>query len=98
MGAQMSTRTYKIADQKTVEAKFDDACEEARYEYGHGGYTGTIAEFGAIGSWKDLLLPSANEAEDYIDENHEKWDDAMAVSFKTEDGSFGWVVGGWVSE
>lgn len=98
MGATTDFCVFKIADKKTVKAKFNDACEDARYERGSGGYTGCIAEFGSIESWKELLLPSARAAEDYIVEHHEKWDGAMAVSFKLEDGAFGWVVGGWCSE
>lgn len=98
MGATTDFMVYKIPDRKKVKAKFSDDCDEARYEHGHGGYTGTIAEFGGIGKWKDLDLPSIRAAEDYIVENHQKWDPAMAVSFRLEDGTFGWVVGGWCSE
>ena len=98
MGATTDFRVYKIADIVGVKAKFREACEEARYQYGHGGYTGTIAEMSGVGKVKDLLLPTAQEAEDYVVDNHDKWEPAMAVSFKLEDGTFGWVVGGWCSE
>jgi hypothetical protein len=41
MGAeQFWTKAYG----KTARAAFNSAVEEARYENGHGGYTGTIAE------------------------------------------------------
>ncbi len=98
MGATTDFRTYKIADKKTVKKKFSKACDDERYESGNGGYTGTIAEMNGVGVWKDLLLPTPEAAEDYIEEHHAKWDPAMAVSFKTEDGKFGWVVGGLCSE
>ena len=41
MGAQQFTHE---ATGKTPAAAFDTAQEDARHEYGHGGYTGTIAE------------------------------------------------------
>ncbi len=99
MGATTVFHTFRVADKNRINAAFSEACEDARYEHGHGGYTGTIAEFNGIGKWKDLLLDSEDAAEDFIEENHDKWDPAMAVSFKAEDGSWGgWIVGGWVSE
>ena len=98
MGATTDFRVYKTDSRKKVKSAFRDACEDARYEYGHGGYTGTIAEMSGVGKWKDLKLASVIEAEDYIEEHHEKWEPAMAVSFKLEDGTVGWVVGGWCSE
>lgn len=41
MGA---TNFYVTGKGKTVEQAFDALVVEARYLYGHGGYTGTIAE------------------------------------------------------
>jgi hypothetical protein len=41
MGAQDFTSTAKG---KTAQEAFNNATEQARYEYGHGGYSGTIAE------------------------------------------------------
>jgi len=35
---------YAKQSAKTAEAAFEALVEEARYEYGNGGYTGTIAE------------------------------------------------------
>jgi len=98
VGATTDFRVYKIADKKTVKAKFSEACEHARYESGHGGYSGTIAEMHGVGKWMNMLLPGIDEAEDYIMNHHEKWEDAMAISFMLADGTFGWVVGGWCSE
>jgi hypothetical protein len=33
-----------IGKGKSVQEAFDKACEQARYEHGHGGYTGSVAE------------------------------------------------------
>lgn len=41
MGACTFTHTAKG---KTAQEAFNSATDDARYEHGHGGYTGTIAE------------------------------------------------------
>ena len=41
----MGAETFRVEIQETdVEKAFREAVENAQYEYGHGGYTGTIAE------------------------------------------------------
>ena len=81
MGAdQFNTR----ASGKTVNEAFAAAKEEALYESGHGGYTGTIAE---KSSFKAVYLrpgESPNEAIDRCldDEDHwcqDKWGPAAYV-------------------
>jgi hypothetical protein len=43
---------------------FDNAVRDAQWEYGHGGYTGTLAEksgfkyFGEVDSWHYMKMPS----------------------------------------
>jgi hypothetical protein len=70
--------------------------EEIAYNYGHGGYTGTLAEHtgqGVIVNTK-RIFESKEKAWDWIEENHDdKWQTPMAVPVKGE----GWVIGGWCS-
>jgi hypothetical protein len=40
---------YEVAQGKTAREAFQRAVEDAQYESGHGGYTGTIAEKGGDG-------------------------------------------------
>jgi len=40
---------YDVVEGKTAQEAFQKAVEEARYESGQGGYTGTIAEKGGYG-------------------------------------------------
>jgi hypothetical protein len=56
MGA---TNFATAADGATVSEAFQTARTEAQYEYGHGGYTGTIAE---KGSYRVFQLPAGLEA------------------------------------
>ena len=67
---------YTLGIGKTPQEAFAQLREEARYEYGHGGYTGTIAN-------KDSFIMLANkpfedahavetEGERYIDNNDDR--------------------------
>ena len=61
MGAQSFEQTGKG---KTAQEAFSQAVEEAAYEHGHGGYTGTLAEKHEF----NLITPRAGEApEDCVD-------------------------------
>jgi hypothetical protein len=97
MGTALDTITLGDLPRSDLKKKFAEATEEARYENGHGGYTGTIAEMSTIARFVDRECASRDEAENHIGENHNKWDQAMAVSFR-EDGKKRWVVGGFCSE
>lgn len=44
MGASDFFDRAKRSNYKNIKEAFNSIVEEARYEYGHGGYTGTIAE------------------------------------------------------
>ena len=44
MGATNFVTMYGNAGRMTGAQAFGEAQEQARYEYGHAGYTGTIAE------------------------------------------------------
>jgi ABC-type Fe3+-citrate transport system substrate-binding protein len=98
MGANVDTVIIADVPRKKIKKLFENAAEEARYENGHGGYTGTIAEISTIGKFVDQELSGVLLAEEYITENHDKWSQAMAVSYLTKDGLKRWLVGGWCSE
>jgi len=81
----------------TAREAFQSAVEDAQYEYGHGGYSGTIAE---KRSFKEITVPKdedpAGFANDLMDEDDDrvcdKWGPAGCV--KVGDGEylfFGWA-------
>lgn len=84
---------------KTAKEAFKKAVEEAQYDYGHAGYTGTIAEK------KDFVmldLPEGMNPYDYIALNHpsidDKWGPAGCIELSQTPGSdekeflfFGWA-------
>lgn len=96
MGAQEFWHTAKG---KTAQEAFNNAREEALYDYGHSGYSGTIAE---KDSFKVIPCEQKEEAVDakmkqcMENENHfvqNKWGDAGCI--KVRDGVF--VFFGWAS-
>jgi len=62
MGAQEFCVT---ATGKTAQDAFNNAVTDAQWEYGHGGYTGTIAE---KSSFVMVKLPEGKEADEYVEE------------------------------
>jgi len=90
MGAEF--QTYKIkAKRSELEKIANDLRNDCRYDYGHSGYTGTIAEDNGE---LDVLDTPMNEgdAEDYIYENAQKWEASIAISIKDEEETF--LIGG----
>lgn len=93
MGA--ATEFYEV---KCKESELDKQAKKLRkdacYDHGHSGYTGTIAEdSGNLTIVQDVM--SYNEAEEYIYEIAEKWENSIAVPLnkdKTE-----WLIGGCYS-
>lgn len=75
---------------KTAKKAFDDLVYEARYQHGHGGYTGTIAE---KNSFVVVEVPDGMTAFQYaeklIDDDDrrvcEKWGDAGCIHVKDDE-------------
>ena len=69
---------------------FNKAQEDAFFEYGHGGYTGTIAE---KSGFKELKF--SGNLNEFIDEtigDNDKWDDAFCVEVGEDEYYFyGWA-------
>jgi hypothetical protein len=82
VGANLDTRTYSdklgqrgIADQWAIDV------ENSRYQDGIS-YSGQIGMLGPnISKWYDHNFKSEAEAENWLSENQDKWDPAIAVSF-----------------
>ena len=83
---------------KTAVQAFAAAVQQAKYEHGHGGYSGTIAE---KGSFVEIPLPEGKNAHQYAEELldnddkriSDKWGPAGCI--KIGDGEF--LFFGWAS-
>jgi hypothetical protein len=90
---------------KTAKEAFNNARNDALYEYGHGGYTGTIAEkhsFDMVGSANGLHA-AFGLAQDLLDADdpriEDKWGPAgcIRVDGAEEYGKRVYVFFGWAS-
>ncbi len=56
--------------------------EQSAYDYGHAGYTGKIAEMPPDKiTWKDEEFESYKMAEEFLWDEHPKWEPAWAVKY-----------------
>lgn len=96
MGA---TTFFHEAKGKTATEAFNNAREDALYDYGHSGYTGTIAE---KHKFTVIPLPEGKSAAQYANELidaddkriEDKWGPAGAIQIDKES----WLFFGWASE
>jgi hypothetical protein len=91
MGANLDYRIYKTIDRKKIQKEWDNDVEQDLYDNGHS-YSGGIGMLGTDIQWQTHKAASFQEASDYIQTHHVKWEPPMAVGFPD-----GWVVGGWCS-
>lgn len=102
MGSQSFVHTRFAFDGITAKQAFKEAQEEARYDYGHRGYTGTIAEKMKFVEMPMIEGKTAEEAAwHYINEFDpridDKWGPAGCVKGKDHDGYEVYCFFGWAS-
>ena len=74
---------------------FDEVVEDARYDHGHAGYTGTWAEAQGL-SVRSEIFDSVEAASNWLESHAEKWGPALAV--RVVAGPLkAWAVGAWCS-
>lgn len=86
------------AEGKTAREAFDAAVKEARYNHGHGGYSGTIAE---KSGFTTISVPAGKDAHDFAGELldacdsrvDDKWGPAGCVAL----GNGKFLFFGWAS-
>lgn len=95
MGAEEFDATAKG---RTAEAAFKRAVEDAQYEHGHGGYSGTVAE---KRSFVVIDVPEGQDPRAFADELlrkddpriQDKWGPAGCVKLGKDE----WLFFGWAS-
>lgn len=99
MGAELSYRIHNDGPKAVIAKHFSEAVLACQHENGHC-YSGGIGMLGEIDRWQDKELPGFEDAEDFLANNHQKWDGAMAVSYfaqTNDEPTKKWVIGGWCS-
>ena len=99
MGAVFFTHAGLNPDGKHIAEVFDDCVSDAAYDYGHAGYTGTIAEKSGF-ILVDEVAETWEEAEDMADTlteekgyGEDKWGPAAALHVRDQ----GWLFFGYAS-
>jgi hypothetical protein len=83
MGAEYIETTIRAKNKTELERKFKEAQEQARYEYGHRGYTGTLAECDGLEVLHapGLIFLSRAEAQAAADKQAKKCGPAIAAPY-----------------
>lgn len=91
MGAEFNFERLEATDDATAKVEAEAMCDQARYDYGHAGYSGSFAEKHDIEFIKQKFA-TIQQAEEYIDEHAEKWGAALIA--RTDEG---YCFGAWCS-
>jgi hypothetical protein len=86
------------------ESKWDLDVNESQYCDGHQ-YSGAIGMLDGKINWISSVFSTEEKAIEYIEKNHNKWDNPMGVKFDKARGSSnrltkqlgGFIIGGWCS-
>ena len=81
MGANLDYRNYKNYNEK-VKERWDSSVEQAGYNGGQGGYSGTIYELGKGFNLSNHIANNENDALEYIEGHQQKWDRALGIRYK----------------
>tara|TARA_R110002020_G_scaffold38397_2_gene115470 strand:+ start:406 stop:687 length:282 start_codon:yes stop_codon:yes gene_type:complete len=77
-----------VAKGNTASEAFDSAVQEASYNYGHAGYTGTIAE---KSGFEMKTVPEGETIEDFINrtlEDNDKWGNAFCIKSQKSENKY----------
>lgn len=97
---------FESGSGKSAKEVFRQLVEDAQYENGHGGYTGTIAEKDSFSILTEKVFDSYSEAEDYanslLDKDDkrvsDKWGPAACLKYKSPKGEINYLFFGWASD
>jgi hypothetical protein len=82
MGASLQSCTFRSQNRSEIERKWNSAVEQSRQEDGTS-YSGCIGMLGTgIACWHDKKFNSLNEADEFLSDEHDKWERAIAVSYR----------------
>ena len=92
MGANFQTMNVDNEDKEAVRAKFNKAQHDDRYDNGHS-YSGGFGMASGL-CFDQAQFSDDDAADEWLEENAEKWGDAIAVRVNDSDG-FHYRIGAW---
>jgi hypothetical protein len=93
MGAQFNLQILKATNDEAAKAEALEVIEQAAYDHGHAGYSGSFAECADVTLRTSPTHEGKAEAEEWLEENCQKWENALIV--KTDRGTY--LMGAWCS-
>lgn len=96
MGASFVAKYIKDCTKEELRLKWKEYVEMLRREYGNNSYNGTLSTCDGL-TITDGIFTDRAEAEEYICEHTQKWEEALAVKLINANHN-GWIIGGWVAE
>lgn len=105
MGAEYDSRSFPTDDKQTITKRWADMVDTCLSENGHQ-YSGCIGMLGDSIQWIDCEPKESKAlANEFIEENHEKWQSGLGVPYlynkknehEVEEKKIGYLVGGWCS-
>lgn len=91
MGAEYCTMVVKGQNREEARKQFEQEQENDRYENGHS-YSGGLGMAPGL-KFTGEHFSSYEEADEYLSSTCEKWEDALAVSYKDENGNTNFLIG-----
>ena len=90
MGANFQTEHFPVTDKEQIKQKYVEYISAREFEQGHDPYSGYLSTLGHNIVFTTQEFDDILAANNWIAENHEKWEPPLAV--KVPDG---WLIGGW---
>lgn len=79
MGAEFNFAVLKASDDNAAIVEANALIDQAKYEHGHGGYSGSFAECVGVQFGPPHLFGSEDMAYGWLDEHAEKWGPLLIV-------------------
>jgi hypothetical protein len=95
MGAEFNQMIVNSTKTSEIRTAFENAKDQDLHENGHS-YSGGWGMCPDL-SVKSNSFESANAASDWLADNCQKWESALAVEFKSKDGTIKTMIGAWCS-
>jgi len=92
MGAEFDFQVLEAKTKNDAIKEVKAIIEKCQYDHGHAGYTGTLAEANGCKMEVSMIFNSNAEAEDWLMETCQKWEEAIIVQTVN-----GYCVGAWCS-
>jgi hypothetical protein len=96
MGANFATLIVNSIDRSEVRRAFEAEQDRTAYDYGHS-YSGELNMAPGLTLELSTELESEDAALEFLASKAQKWENAIAVTFKDKNGQKATAIGAWCS-